>query len=350
MTASNGAASARDRAVASYEALRRHFYQPQTKLYRDSNGETAYAWPFSQVFGATIDLATLPEVGARFNDDLKERLDGLGRYWNSHSHPPAYDSVVRTLFGLAGGGDQYSDDNEWIGLQLIRAAELTGETGALEQAKKVFAFVVAGWDDDPSHAAPGGVLWKRDGRQLDRNTVSNAPGAQLGLQLHLASGDTGALDWSRRIYDWVDRHLRSPEGLYWDHLDPAGNVERTTWSYNQGTMVGAGVLLARATGESSYLDRARQTAQAALAHYGAEDRLEHQGLAFNAIFFKNLALLDEETHDGAYRQPLSDYTEQLWTGKRDPSTCLFQPAPDRGPGVLSQAAAVRLYATLAAAT
>jgi len=349
LAVSTGATSALDRAVTSYEALQKNFYQPGDRLYRDSNGQTAYAWPFSQAFGATVDLASLPDAGARFREDLKERLDGLAHYWNGHSHPPAYDSVVRTLFGLAGGGDQYSDDNEWIGLELTRAADLLNDPGALEQAKKVFAFVVAGWDDDSSHAAPGGVFWKRDGHLLDRNTVANAPGAQLGLRLHLKSGDIDSLSWAQRMYDWVDKNLRSPEGLYWDHLDPTGNIERTTWSYNQGTMIGAGVLLARATHDSRYLDRARQTAQAALTHYGADGQLERQGLAFNAIFFKNLALLDEETHDGTYKQPLSDYTEQLWTSKRDASTGLFRPEANRGPAVLSQAAAVRLYATLAAA-
>lgn len=349
MTAPADARSALDRAVASYEALQRHFYQPDKKLYQGANGSIAYAWPFSQALGATVDLAALPEVGARFRDDLQERLEGLSHYWNGHSSPPAYDSAVRTWFGLAGGGDQFSDDNEWIGLELTRAADLTGDTDALDQAKKVFAFVVAGWDDDPSHAAPGGVFWKRDGRTRDRNTVSNAPGALLGLRLHLATGDADTLTWARRMYDWVNQHLRAPEGLYWDHLDLAGNVERTTWSYNQGTMIGAGVLLARATGESGYLDQARQTAQAALAHYGADNRLERNGAAFNAIFFKNLALLDEETHDGAYKEPLSDYAERMWTSKRDPSNGLFSPEDNRGPSVLAQAAMVRLYATLAAA-
>lgn len=349
MTGTGGAKNALDRALASYEALQRHFYQPDAKLYQDSNGATAYAWPFSQAFGATVDLAVLPDAGARFRNDLQERLAGLERYWNSHSHPPAYDSVVRNLFGLTGGGDQYSDDNEWIGLELMRTSDLTGDAGARQQAEKVFAFVVAGWDDDQSHAAPGGVFWKRDGSHRDRNTVSNAPGAQLGLRIHQSGGDAGALEQARRMYDWVNQYLRSPEGLYWDHLDPEGKVERTTWSYNQGMMIGAGVLLARATGESSFLDQARETAQAALTHYLSDGRLDRQGLAFNATFFKNLALFDEETHDGAYQQPLSDYTEQLWTGKRDASTGLFRPAANRGPSVLSQAAAVRLFATLAAA-
>ena len=54
------------------------------------------------------------------------------------------------------------------------------------------------------------------------------------------------------------------------------------WSYNQGVMVGAGVLLYKLTGTSTYLSQAEQTASAAVAYFGTGPTLINQGPAFNA--------------------------------------------------------------------
>ena len=42
------------------------------------------------------------------------------------------------------------------------------------------------------------------------------------------------------------------------------------WSYNQGSMIGAGVLLYQVTHDAAYLYQARQTAKAALAYFTPE--------------------------------------------------------------------------------
>ncbi|MBX5446746.1 glycoside hydrolase family 76 protein [Sphaerobacter sp.] len=340
--------SALDRAVACYAAMQRHFYDARRKLYREPGGGPggfAFLWPFSQALAATVDLVALPLVRDRYLPDLADRLDGLERYWNPDSRPPAYDSGVRSW--RAGGGDQFYDDNEWVGLALARAYQLTWDAAAIQRAWDVFEFVISGWDDDASHASPGGVRWTRADWNQDRNTVSTAPGALLALRLHEIHGEERYLDWARRMYDWVRSTLRSPEGLYWDHIDPAGKIEETYWSYNQGTMIGAGVLLHRATGEARYLEEAQETADAALDYYAREDRLDAQRPAFNAIFFENLLFLDAVAADPRYRRTLRNYAERTWAKQRDTETNLFTFDPGRPPELLHQAAMVRLFALLA---
>jgi hypothetical protein len=122
-----------------------------------------------------------PGVGHSYLEAVHDRLDGLRRYWDGRSQPPGYDSYVR--FRLGGGGDKFYDDNEWVGLELLRIHHLIGNPDVFNRARQVFDLVVSGWDDDSSHPAPGGIFWTQAPWSQDRNTVSNAPGAELGLRL-----------------------------------------------------------------------------------------------------------------------------------------------------------------------
>ncbi|HUY99012.1 MAG TPA: glycoside hydrolase family 76 protein, partial [Thermomicrobiaceae bacterium] len=143
------------------------------------------------------------------------------------------------------------------------------------------------------------------------------------------------------------QHLLAPNGLYWDHIDIAGEVERTQWSYNQGTMIDAAVLLARATGEPGYREQAERTARAAIALYAGGDRLATQGPAFNAIFLKNLLLARDAGGIDVDLSPLRDYGTRLWESARDPESGLFVLNPGRPVDLLQQAAATRICALLA---
>lgn len=339
-----------DRAVASYEALRQHFGRTRRKLFRETTHSTdsnpySYAWPYSRALAATVDMARLPGIGSRYLGDLRDRLEGLERYWNGRGKPPAYDSSVRSW--LRPAGDQYYDDNAWIGLELVHVYRLTSEPSALRRAAQVFAFLVSGWDDDPHHPAPGGVFWVRADWCRDRNTVSTAPAAELGAWLYREAGEDAYLAWARQMYDWVEHTLRAPNGLYWDHIDSAGNIEKTQWSYNQGTMAGAAVLLYRATGERAFRARAEEIAAAALDLYGADERYLTQSVAFNAIFFKNLLLLEAENGETAYRQAMQAYADRIWDTTRDPRTGLFHFDPAGPVELLQQSAMVEIYASLA---
>ena len=87
-----------------------------------------------------------------------------------------------------------------------------------------------------------------------------------------------------------------PSGMYADHVNRKGVVEPQLWSYNQGTMIGAGTLLYQATGNGAFLYQARQTAKAALAYFTPE-RLASEIPFFPSIYFRNLLYLDSVTHD-----------------------------------------------------
>jgi hypothetical protein len=329
------------RAIASYHALQHFYYVPRHKLYKGQ--PFSYAWPFSQALAATIRMGELRHVGRKYQDDVRERLSGLERYWDASADPPGYAGAVMPPLGR--GGTIYYDDNEWIGLELVRRWRASHSAQLLSRAQQLFELSVYGWDDDPTHVCPGGVLFSQDPSNTDRNTITNAPAAQLAAELYRITHQANYLDWAKRFYSWVQACLRNQRGLYIDHIRFGGGLDRTIWSYNQGVMVGANVLLYRATGSADYLEHAKRGARAALAWF-TQNRLRHQPAIFVSIFFDNLLALDALRHDSRIRRAAGSYADWAWRAHRNRRTNAFA-FPTHDEPVLNQVAMVRLYALLA---
>jgi len=351
--ASAAGSDSSSRAASAYAALLRYLaVNDGSQLFHErypvqaGDNPYSYEWPFSQVHGATLDLTGLP--GHRYDRDLGARLVGQERYWNQAGGTtslPGYASYVMPPYG--NGGDFFYDDNEWVGLFDVQRFLMTGDRTALTRAKQIFELVKSGWDTDASHAAPGGVFWTQATWSHDRNTVSNMPGAELGLRLYQLTRQPSYLDWSRRMYDWTNTYLLSPDNLYWDHLDLTGTIEKTFWSYNQGVPVGVNVLLYQTTHNKVYLQRAQQIAAAAYTYYVTGGRLDAQPPFFNSIFFKNLLLLESVTGGHEYRDAMSAYADRMWSTKRDAGTGLFRFNADGSTEAIQQAAMIQIFAVLA---
>jgi hypothetical protein len=343
----NGSSPA-NRAEASYRALDQYFGTGQGLLLEEypntQQNSYSYVWPYSQASIAAENLAGMPGAGPTWSSEASKRLDGYKPYWNATTTPTGYDSYVRPPLGQ--GGDKFYDDNEWIGLNLIQNYQRTHDASSLARAKEIFALVVHGWDNDVTHPCSGGVFWTQAPWSQDRNTISNGPGAELGAHLYLLTRDRSYLDWSKKMYAWAQKCMLAPNGLYWDHIDLAGNVEKTQWSYNQGVMLGAGTLLYKATGDRKYLTDARNLAKASLAFYGSDDRLWKQPTRFNSIYFKNLLILDSVAPDHSYKATMQAYADRAWTEARDPATGLFH-FVDGPVQLLEQSGMVQIEALLA---
>jgi len=336
------------RAVASYNAMQEYFYQEGEDLYLEEyphQGGNAYSyvWPFSQAMAGTIDLYGVKSK--QFEGDVQDRIQGVEKYWNSTTTPPGYDSYVRPPLGH--GGDKFYDDNLWIGLEFVQLYRMNGDQQALSRAKQIFDLNVYGWDDDPTHPCPGGVFWTQAPWSQDRNVVSNGPGAELGFHLYELTADPYYLEWGTKMYEWVYECLLAPNGLFWDNIKLSGDIDKTQWSYNQGSMLGANALLYRITGERRYLSEAQRIADTALDYYKTDGRLYRQDPPFNAIFFKNLLLLDGVSHDPRYRAAMQEYADTVWSRYRDPETGLFRFDGDRPVKLLFHSAMVQIYASLA---
>jgi hypothetical protein len=356
------------RAARAYRAMQRSFRTRSGGYRRDGwlhlPGAAAHLWPSARALVATLDLAGIGDElvdGFDADAEIADRLRTLDRYWDP-AHPSAYASDPPAAWI---GGDRYYDDNAWVGLALIELERLRPGSGWLERAQELYRFAVTGWAADRT-PSPGGVFWLEQdrgtgGRNHDRNTVSTAPNAQLGLHIGELTGappDLGSHIGPREMYDWVVATLDSSResaapgtGPFWDKLRGDGTIDRAEWSYNQGSMLGLNVLLARAAGGAGaaddYLARAETIARKALGRLSTER--ERDPAAFNAIFGRNLLVLHHATSDERLHidviDALRSYADWAWEERRDRGD-RFHLRPG-GVTLLNQSAIVQLLALLA---
>ncbi len=330
-----------EQAAAAWEPIVRDASRRGRRKTVVRNGPWLFArratvWPLSQVVQAAVDMVAMQLLDV-------EVLDRLLRGLEDYRHGDAYDSGP-------GNGERYYDDNAWLALALLDA-EQVGVADGVERARRLFGFIREGERD-------GGIYWVERPRRA-RHTCSTGPAAEIAFRLALAEkaavpADSARIDDYRRFAEaamaFLVRELRRPDGLFADHVEDEGAVDPAIWSYNQGTPVGAYVLWHQLTGDGEYLDLARETAAAAIAYFAHEDRLWQQPPAFNAVFLRNLLLLDGAEGFPAAVDLLDAYLDRAWRDARDPASGWFSGGGigryDRG-GSIDQAAFVQLYARAA---
>ena len=338
------------RALLAFEAMQRNYYVLGSGLYL---GEPfSFLWPFSQALGATVGMANIPALRGRFERELHARLVGLRSYLdtNNSGEPegiytstlPAYDGTVAPPTGP--GGTKYYDDNDWVGIELMRLYGRTHNAELLGGAEGIMAFEMEGWQGNPELPCSGGVPFTNGAENTDRNTITTAPAAELALQLYKATANPQYLAFAQMAYEWVRTCLLEPSLMYADHINRKGVVQHMLWSYTQGSMIGAGALLYRATGYSGYLDQARQTASAAQAYF-TPARLAGENPFFPLVYFRNLMYLDSVTHDPPGPALAQAYVDYAWSHHRLASNLFVAGEPPSG-NLLVQAVFVQLYALL----
>jgi hypothetical protein len=342
---------ARKRASAIYTALWEQFYLPDDRLFRetapyDTGYPYAYLWPLSQTLSVATEMADLPDADPQYTFDALSVASAIEAYFDDDRQPPAYSSYIPPPSGHA--NDRFYDDNAWIGIELMHAYDVTGYELAIERAGQIFDFLVSGWDASESGPTAGGVYWVEASWSRHRNTVSTAPAAMLGLLLAAKEEDPSRrhyyLEWSKQMFDWVDSTLRDPSGLYRDHIDENGIIDEAIYTYNQGAMLGASLLLYQATGNDQYLERAGQIGQAVVERWSV-DGLLVQPIAFNAILLTNLLQLNSVRPNQTYIDLFLAYSDRIWNEQRDPETDLVTASVPTD--LLNQSAAASIYAMLA---
>lgn len=222
-----------------------------------------------------------------------------------------YLGDISTTFDKNSSGkflNDYYDDEGWWALAWIDAYDLTKDSKYLDAAKTVFDDMKGGWDD-----TCGGGIWWRKNRDY-KNAIANELFLEIAVRLHQRTpndnGKDSYVDWAKREWAWFSQSgMINADNLVNDGLKivdnngtkTCSNNGDTTWTYNQGVLVGALVELATSTNTPALVDRAQAIADATFAKL-----VDDQGVlrepcepscggtdapTFKGVFMRNLGVL-----------------------------------------------------------
>jgi uncharacterized protein YyaL (SSP411 family) len=170
----------------------------------------------------------------------------VGASWNAGTIVAGYD-----WFGY-----DFNDDVMWLVIAAIRGYQATGKQMYLDDAKRNFDLIY-----NRAYLGYVGLLrWaEHTGDRNGANSCINGPAEVAACYIAAATGDESYYEKARELYDNQRQYLFDPAT---GHVDDSvvfnpetGNVvSRNTWAstYNQGTMLGAAVLLHRHYGDAYY--------------------------------------------------------------------------------------------------
>jgi len=183
----------------------------------------------------------------------------------------SYAGVIETTFragrrwhrGPESFINRYYDDNAWWALAWVAAYDLTRDRRYLEAARSIFDRNTAGWDD----TCRGGLWWNEDRKY--KNAITNELFLTLAARLHQRVPGAGDhyRSWALREWDWLRASgMIGTSGLVNDGLTAAcANNGGTTWTYNQGVILGGLAALQEISGDRGYLEQGESIADATLA-------------------------------------------------------------------------------------
>jgi predicted alpha-1,6-mannanase (GH76 family) len=234
---------------------------------------------------------------------------------------PAYRTVVERSFSRYRGRRMpFYDDDGWFLNTWLGAHEIIGDDGYLDEAVSLFAELTGGWDS----ACGGGLWWRKD--RTYKNAITNELFLLGAGRLHRLTGAAGYGDWALRAWRWFDASgMVNASHLVNDGLnDDCANNGGTTWTYNQGVILGGLAELWRATGDRGCLDRAERIADAAIgALVDADGVLTEPGepgcdadqQIFKGVFAQGLARLHHAGGNAAYASFLRTNADAVWAGR-----------------------------------
>ena len=249
-----------------------------------------------------------------------------------------YLTVLTNTYNLTSGGDflnSYYDDEGWWANTWIRAYDLTGNVKFLNMAKTIFADIADGWDYSATNCG-GGIWWNKT--HTYKNAIPNELFLLAAIRLHQRTpGDAGIgsyFYWATNEWAWFKASgMINSQSLINDGLTTScANNGETTWTYNQGVILGGLTDLYKVTGDSNYLNQATSIATAAteflvdgngiLREPCESGNCGSDGPQFKGIFVRYLAYLYDVTRNAVYYNFLYKNAHAVWFNDRNSSNQL----------------------------
>ena len=249
-----------------------------------------------------------------------------------------YNSVLANTFAAAQKTNpaflnKFYDDEGWWALAWIDAYDLTGNQQYLTMAESIFTDMADGWDN----TCGGGIWWSK--ARGYKNAIANE--LFLSVAAHLANRDpqnsAQYLDWANQEWTWFAQSgMINTQSLINDGLnisqDPTAatqctNNGQTTWSYNQGVVLGGLVELSKLNSDPSLPQAAQKIATAAttllvdgngILHDPCEANCGGDGVQFKGIFVRNLIALNSVYPQPTYKTFVNTNANAIWAQSQGP--------------------------------
>ena len=216
------------------EAFKSKYYVKNSTTGYDSLG--GGFWGIAEVMEAMLDgyeTTGKPIYRDMFQNTYKDFIARNGDYWSNND---------------------FNDDIAWAVLDSVRAYLLFGDQSYLDIAKKNWDFM---YKRGTEGRTDGLIRWSHENGRGDGTTSCiNGPATVGACYLAIATGDDSYYTKAKRVFDaWRNSSLYVREGDDAGHVwDSAGNAWRST--YNQGTFLGAAIMLYEKYGTQQYYDDA----------------------------------------------------------------------------------------------
>jgi predicted alpha-1,6-mannanase (GH76 family) len=254
------------------------------------------------------------------------------------THTTQYlDAVANTfkrgnkVYGTKDFLNDSNDDEGWWALAWIDAYDVTKKPEYLAMAQTIFTDMTTQWD---TTTCGGGVWWSKDLKHSAyKNAITNelflAIAASLANRITAPARKTEYLSWAQKEWRWFSASgMINSDNMINDGLNAANpaactNNRQTTWTYNQGVILGALVELYKADHDPALLPRAKTIAIATMTHLvtGAGVLEEPPGGGpdlpqFKGIFMRNLARLNRAARSAQYRRFVDINADSIWSKDR----------------------------------
>jgi predicted alpha-1,6-mannanase (GH76 family) len=297
------AASYRQRAALGIKRLQ-SWYDPATGLYRTTG------W-----WNSANAITTLADYS---------RITGDHQYMSVFAS--TFSAAQHTSPSFL---NNFYDDEGWWALAWIDVYDLAHKAEYLRMASSIFEDMSKGWEDSCS----GGIWWSKDRKY--KNAIANELFLSVAAHLAVRARSKGQkqhyLRWATREWMWFSKSgmINSSHQIN-DGLDAqCANNHLTTWSYNQGVVLGGLSDLYKQTHDQSLLSEAGAIAMATLLnpaltdahgilHDPCEPNCGGDGTQFKGIFVRNLALLNKVDPSPRYKEYMLANADSIWTGMRPP--------------------------------
>ena len=310
------------------------FYEPESGLYKETNGKNdklhSYLWPLCALVQAANEAEQM-EPGKEF---MKPVLAAIAQYHSTNPPAPGYQAYVTK----EEKDSRFYDDNQWIAIACLDAYNRTKKKSYLDIAEEIYRFQMTGYDEK----AGGGLYWKEDEKNT-KNTCSNGPGILVALQLYKITKKKEYLTTAVKLYDWTNKNLRAADGIFYDAIKiPGLKIDSAKYTYNTGTMLQSNVLLYTITKEKKYLNEAELIATSAEKYFYKNKKLPGN-YWFNVVLLRGYEALYKVNKNKKQWQFFVDEAERIWKEERDEKGLL---GTKTAKTLIDQSAMMEMYARL----